>query len=40
MLMFSITMFYTGLNQSLWSGVYSAKIGYTMGYRGATYIKK
>jgi len=32
MLMFSITMFYTGLNQSLWSGVYSAKIGYTMGF--------
>merc|ERR1712154_475590 len=32
MLMFSLTMFFTGLNQSLWAGVYSAKIGYTVGY--------
>merc|ERR1712154_115296 len=32
MLMFSLTMFFTGLNQSLWAGVYSAKIGYTVGW--------
>ena len=31
MLTFSITMFFTGLNQSLWAGVYSACIGYTKG---------
>ena len=31
MLTFSLTMFFTGLNQSLWAGVYSACIGYTKG---------
>ena len=32
MLMFSVTMFFTGLNQSLWAGVYSGCIGWTKGY--------
>ena len=32
MLLFSITMFYTGLNQTLWGGVYSTCIGFTEGY--------
>jgi len=32
MLMFSITLFYTGLNQTLWGGVYSTCIGYTEGF--------
>ena len=32
MLLFSITMFYTGLNQTLWGGVYSTCIGFTGGY--------
>jgi len=32
MLMFSITMFYTGLNQGLWGGVYSTCIGFTGGF--------
>ena len=31
MLLFSITMFYTGLNQTLWGGVYSTCIGFTGG---------
>ena len=31
MLMFSFTLFFTGLNQSLWAGVYSACIGFTEG---------
>ena len=31
MLMFSVTMFFTGLNQSLWAGVYSGCIGWTKG---------
>ena len=31
MMMFSLTMVFTGLSQSLWAGVYSAKIGYTIG---------
>lgn len=32
MLMFSVTMFFTGLNQSLWAGVYSGCIGWTKGF--------
>jgi len=32
MLLFSITMFYTGLNQTLWGGVYSTCIGFTGGF--------
>ena len=32
MLMFSITLFYTGLHQTLWGGVYSTSIGFMRGY--------
>ena len=32
MLLFSITMFFTGLNQTLWVGVYSGCIGFTKGF--------
>jgi len=32
MLLFSITMFFTGLNQTLWAGVYSTCIGFTGGF--------
>ena len=32
MLMFSFTLFYTGLHQTLWGGVYSASIGFTKGF--------
>jgi len=32
MLIFSITLFYTGLNQGLWAGVSSATIGFTEGF--------
>ena len=29
MLLFTITMFYTGLNQTIWGGVYTTCIGFT-----------
>ena len=32
MLMFSFTLFYTGLHQTLWGGVYSTSIGFTKGF--------
>ena len=39
MLMFSLTLFFTGLNQSLWAGVYSACIGFTEGSVHGNYPK-
>ena len=32
MLIFSLTLFYTGLHQVLWSGVYTTSIGYTQAF--------
>ena len=32
MLIFSVTLFYTGLHQVLWSGVYTTSIGFTQAF--------
>ena len=32
MLVLCVTLLFTGLNQSLWAGIYSGCIGFTKGY--------